>query len=77
VHTHAVDGRDKYTEVLHVMLKTVTRGYYKEIRVMGDSKTEGVVKLWVPFKDGKKVIVDDFNNMEQRPFEDREKELSG
>jgi hypothetical protein len=71
---HVMDGLGKHVEALAVMAKTLTRGYYKQIRGAPDSK-KGIVREWVGLAKGDRIEVESFNNMLARPFEDREVEL--
>lgn len=65
---------DHYSALVDI-LRDLKRGWRKELRWLGQTPQEGILRFWVSFRDGSKRACDGFNRMEQRPFEDQTEDL--
>jgi hypothetical protein len=54
---HVVDGKERYNEVLHVMARTVRRGWYRQATVVKEEGVERIVRAWISLRDGRSVEV--------------------
>jgi hypothetical protein len=54
---HVVDGKERYTEVLNVMARTVRCGWYRQATVVKKEGVERIVKAWISLRDGRSVEV--------------------